>query len=648
MSSKEVTKDSICFLIILAVALYGSIPLFLNSYAPPGYDSAMHYSKVRIFSQLFPSIPQWFPWWYCGTHSLRFYPPLSYLFASSICGLFKTSALAAYQFTDFFSLFLAALFMYYFMRALTGSRFAGVSSAIFYILSPQTLYGRLFVGQFTHNFSVFLIPLTLFCILKCRDNMKRTVLITAPFFSLLFLSHLQTALSFGFMLGIYLFFSLSARWWKMKLEITSVKGLVLGGALGSLLACFWLLPSLLEGSGNLSVSSEAALKAMFPVQSLFLEAENPWDRAVFLGFPLVILSLFALGLVVRRKLDAKKMFWGFIFTSWIAFFLFAIVSPYIGVALGWPLRFAYFIAIPMAMLSSLAVDWIEDYALYSLGGKGFIKQLPIYGLLTLTVLSVFVHTSNVDQFAWKRPYANEIEIAKWLNDQNLKSDERVASFGTFSYTFNVVSDNWQLDGGYIQGAINMDFYYKYWLSLTTVDSVDVILKTLNETNTRYIIFPLGERIPSTYGNQTLFEREALYGFSIYKLKDEYALSFIEVKDGNASVSYSYINPDEMQLNVWDCSEYVTLIVKMNYYPGWALYSSTGEVNLGKNSDGLMKIEIRGAESTNLTIQYGSSLIDQIALGATIAGTTIYLFVLLHKRFSVYLHKNEAHPTRFAK
>jgi uncharacterized membrane protein len=625
-------KGLICYTIIYAIALYSSIPLFSVSSVPPGCDSVMHLSKIRIFSQFFPSIPRWFPWWYCGTTSLRFYPPLSYFIASSISWLLKISALEAYQLTEFFSFYLAGLFIYHFMKVVTNSRFTGVSSAILYMLSPQVLYGRFFVGHFTNSFSTFFIPLTLLCIVKCRDKNKRTALITAPLFSLLFLSHLQTALSFGFMLGIYIFFSLIARSWKEELEWVSIEwtntlGLFLGGALAALLAGFWLLPCLLEGSEMRRLTGEIALRIKPPIESLFVEAQNPWHKAFFLGFPLILLSLLAIGLIAKRRLDAKRTFWGIIFASWIAFFLFAIISPRMGLVFGDPNRFAYFVSMPMAMLAGLAVNWIKDHVLSSVGRCGNLKRLALYCFLAVMILSVLVHTFNVKQFAFT-PYTGAMQASKWIDSQNLKPSERIASFGTFSYAFNLFSDSWQLDGGYFRGHINLDFYYKYWLNLTTVDNADVILKTLNETNSRYIVFHQGSVIPSPYRNQTFFEQNDMYGFTIFKLIENYTLNFVEVEEGNASVSYSYPNPDELHLSVRDCSEDVTLVVKMNYYPGWAIHSSLGEARLTKDSDGLMKIEIHGADSSDITLRYGSTLIDNVGFGVTIAGVAIYLFILL--------------------
>jgi len=296
-------RESLCYGIIYLIALFGSMPLFLSSSIPPGFDSVMHLSKIRIFSQYFPYIPRWFPWWYCGTPSLRFYPPLSYLTAAFIGWISQTSAVEAYKYADFFAFLFAGLSIYLFMRKIGNSRFSSLASAGLYMLSPQTLYGRFFIGHFTHNFSMFLIPLTFLCIVKYRSNVRRIALATAPLFALLFLSHLQTALCFGFMLAIYFFYKIIVGSRVESLERIRIHllGLILGGLLGILLAAFWLFPCLIEGSGRLGLTSEEAIKVAIPVASLFVEAKHLryltplqriWSEQYFLGFPLIILFLF--------------------------------------------------------------------------------------------------------------------------------------------------------------------------------------------------------------------------------------------------------------------------------------------------------------------------------------------------------------------
>ncbi len=636
-SLTENAKSIICFAVIAAVAAYGSSPLFTSSSpVPPGFDSPMHLSKIRVFSQSFPSIPKWFPWWYCGTPSLRFYPPLSYLFATTIGWLLKAPALRAHQLTDLFSFFLAGLFLHLFMRRVTGSRFAGVCSAVLYMLSPQILYGRFFIGQLTHNFSMFLIPLTLFCLTKYGNGVRRTALVTAPIFALLFLSHYQTALSCGFMTAIYIFISLYFGLRKGRREdaLARAGGLFLGGALGILLACFWLLPSL-EGLGKLGLTREAALKIMIPVESLFVEADHLWYlqplqqlwcRQYFLGLPLIVFALIAIGLIVRRQLSAEKRLWGIIFVTWTAFFLFAIVSPYAGLVIGWPNRFPYFVSMPIAMLAGISISWLEDYAPSLLGKPAMYKRLMTYLVLTVVMLIPLLQTMNMKRFVYY-PYANEIAVSERIGVLGLKAGERVASFGTLSYVFNVVSDGWQLDGGYSVGQVNTEFYYKYWPILTTNDEADTILKTLNETNARYVIFPQGASVPSPYSNRTFFDRVDTNGFVIFRLKENYPLDFVEVASGHASVSCNYTHPDGAVLTVRDCSEGATLVMKMNFYQGWSASSSRGEAKLKRASDGLMNIVIRGAESLSITLRFGWTLIDYLGLGFTLAGILGYLLTI---------------------
>ncbi len=638
---REGVKDSICYAIVYAVAMYGSLSLFNSILVPSGFDSVMHLSKISIFSNYFPTVPRWFPWWYCGTPSLRFYPPLSYLFATSLGGLFHLSALDAYKFTDFFAFFLAGLFMYLFMKTVTHSRLAGVSSAVLYMLSPQTLYGRFFVGHFTHNFSLFLIPLTFFCVVKYGNGAKKTALITAPLIALFFLTHYQTVLNFGLMLGIYIFCLFAVWRWKGKPKTarTRIKGLFLGGILGVALSAFWLLPSLVENSGQLGLTAEAALKTVVPIESLWYPAplQNIWDKQYFLGFPMIFLFALAVVLIAKRKLGAEKMFWGTVFLLWTGLFLFAIVSPYAGIVIGWSNRMPYFVSMPMAMLGGLAVNWLEDHVLSSRLKGTSLRRLAKCLLLAIVLLASLLYASDLGQFAYY-PYSDEIQVVEKLENLGLKTGERVASFGTLSYVFNVFSDGWQLDGGYVQGQVNLDFYYSYWLTLTAydnvtaVDDLDAVLEMLNRTNTRYVIFPQVSFSPdsntSVYQDRRFFERTDISGFTIYKLKDNYTLSLVEVTQGSASLSYDYVNPDALSLTIQDGSEDLTVIVKMNYYPGWVAHSDQGEVELSKNADGLMMVEISGTDACQITLEYTPVLLDQIALALTATGVLAYVLVFL--------------------
>ncbi|RJS89067.1 hypothetical protein CW705_07935, partial [Candidatus Bathyarchaeota archaeon] len=182
--------------------------------------------------------------------------------------------------------------------------------------------------------------------------------------------------------------------------------------------------------------------------------------------------------------------------------------------------------------------------------------------------------------------------------------------------------------GYVQGQINPDFYYKYHLTLTKSNDLNSILDMLNKTNTRYIIFRKGQEFPSIYEDKRFFDKIRAGKFIIFKLKDDYPLNFIDFLAGKAILNYSYLNPDRILIKAWYCSKNVTLSVKMNYYPGWTAHSTSGEVKLIRDHDGLMIIQLLNAYSADITLQYGFTQIDYIGFAATTAGALTYLITFL--------------------
>jgi len=635
-NSKGKVADSFCLVMLYAVALHSSVPLFLSHSLPPGFDAVMHLSKVRIFSECFPSVPRWFPWWYCGTPSLRFYPPLSYLAAASASWLFQISALEAYEYTDLLAFYLAGLFMYHFMRMMGNSRLSSLASAMLYMLSPQTLFGRFFTGHYAHNFSMFLIPLILFLISRYGDDARKAALVTAPVFALVFLSHLQTALSLGLMLGTYLIFSLLFRSWADEPGRIRprLQGLIFGGALGISLASIWLIPCLSEGMQSLWLSAEAARNTMIPVESLFVYADwlwyleplpRLWARQYYLGLPALSLALAAVALITSGRLTPNKMFWGVVSGSWVAVLLFGIVSPYVGLVLGLPMRLPFFVSIPIAMLDGLTIDWIQ-VRLSPSSRREPRRKITSFIFAAIALLSPFVHSSNMSQFVY-HPYSNETEAAKLVDSLNAPPYERVGAFGTFSYVFNVFSDRWQLDGGYAQGQVNSDFYYKYWQILTTSEDVDTVLEALNETNTRYVVQAAGQKISSAFQNRTHFRHIRTAGFDIFKLNDSYRLDFVTVTGGEATVTFTYPHPDRLHLSIRDCSPNTILILKMNYYPGWVAYPPSGNANLTRDLNGLMRIGVSGDNDLDIELQYVQTWVDYAGLIMSISAAAVYLLLL---------------------
>ncbi len=72
---------------------------------------------------------------------------------------------------------------------------------------------------------------------------------------------------------------------------------------------------------------------------------------------------------------------------------------------------------------------------------------------------------------------------------------------------------------------------------------------------------------------------------------------------------------------------------MNYYPGWVADSPDGNVWLTEDSNGLMKIDITGSDDLDITLHYGHTMIDHVALGTSIAGVAIYILLLTKRLFA---------------
>ena len=392
-------------------------------------------------------------------------------------------------------------------------------------------------------------------------------------------------------------------------------------------SAFWIIPYLMEGgSGTMAFMSSTANLAP-SLQSLFLfNSQDVWLQSYYLGIPLVIFGL--LGLIISLY---KRVFWGLIFISWTFFFLFMCMQPYIfqGLALGYPNRYPFFLSFSFSLLGGIAFDYLSGkfsnrFSRFSL--RVFFRSVLI---LLLASYAVCVNPVVLKGYEFDNRVAEELSLY-------LSPYERLASINTFSYSFNVVSNRFQIDGGYIEGNINMQFYRKYWFEIYSGHDVEATIDILKKINARLVVFygqisnEVEKKFVQPYFSIILKEPPV----TVFELNRTLVpLNFVEIVGGKGDeVQLSYTNPDVLEFTLLNCSKNTELMVKMNYHEGWAASCNDKVFPIIRNEDGFMNLLIPFEGDAKVKLQYGPTLVDQLAMGVTIGGIVVCLFLILRKYF----------------
>lgn len=612
-------------IIIIGVGVVLSGPVLFQPL--PGVDAPMHLSKISRLWSFFPSLPGWFPWWYCGTPLLKTYPPLMYVTDISITSIFHIEPWLALGIIDTICFVLTGCLIYLFLRKIGLHELACLSSSILYLSSFQTLSGRFGYGHYTHTFAMFFLVFGFYIARKAYFS-KYYEIGLASIVCLLILSHLSVTISFiglflTYYIGVFLAKLIDARNEKNNIFPFLKSGL--GITFGVLFSAFWLIPYLMDGGAGATAFMSSATAYTSPLQSLFLfDTQNIWFQSYYLGIPLIVFGV--LGLLLSFY---KRIFWGIIFTLWTVFFLFMSIQPYIfqGLSLGYPVRYPFFISFSFSLLAGIAFDYL--FRKFSPKFSKLSSSILVRSILVLLLASYALSVNPVTV----KGYKLENRVAEELSP-HLGSYERLASISTFSYTFNVISDSFQIDGGYIEGNINLEFYRKYWHEIYFGHDVEATINILKQINARLVLFH-GEISPEVekkfvppYFSIILKEPP----ITVFELNRTLVpLNFVEVIGGKVDeVDLSYSNPDVIELSLMNCSENTELVVKMNYHKGWVAYCNDEVLPLIRNDEGFMNVFVPFQGDAKVTLQYGSTNIDHIALGITIAAILVGFFFFLRK------------------
>jgi hypothetical protein len=612
-------------LIIIGVGVALSGPVLCQPV--PGVDAPMHLSKISRLWSFFPSLPGWFPWWYCGTPLLKTYPPLMYVTNISISSIFYLEPWLALGITDTICFVLTGCFIYLFLRKIGLHELACLSSSILYLSSFQTLSGRFGYGHYTHTFAMLFLVFGIY-IVKKTNSSKYYEIGLASIVCLLILSHLSVTISFiglflTYYVGVFLAKLIDAR--NEKNNIFPFLKSVLGITFGVLLSAFWLIPYLMDGGAGATAFMSSATTYVSPIQSIFLfDTQNIWFQSYYLGIPLIVFGI--LGLLLSFY---KRVFWGIIFALWTFFFLFMSVQPYIfqGLSLGYPARYPFFISFSLSLLGGIAFDYL--FRKFSIKFSKPSSSILFKSILVLLLASYAVSVNPVIV----KGYELENRVAEELNP-HLSSYERLASISTFSYTFNVMSDSFQIDGGYIEGNINLEFYRKYWSEIYFGHDVEETVNILKQINARFVLFH-GEISPEVEKKfvpplfSVILKEPPITVFELNRTL--VPLNFVEVISGKVDeIGLFYSHPDVLELSLVDCSENTELALKMNYHKGWVAYCTDEVLPLIRNDEGFMNVLVPFQGDLKIKLQYGSTTIDNIALGITITAILMCFFFFLRK------------------
>lgn len=454
----------------------------------------------------------------------------------------------------------------------------------------------------------------------------------ASIICLLFLSHLSVTICFiglilTFYIGVFFAKLIDAR--NENNTIFPFSRSLLGGAFGFLLPAFWLIPYLLNGGGGFTAFMGSASTYVPPLQSLFLgDPQNIWFQSYYLGLPLICFGV--LGLIVSIY---KRVFWGIIFTFWTLFFLIMAMQPYFmqGLSLGYPARYPFLVSFSFSLLAGIGFDYLLSRFSKRLSSLSF--KIFLRGILVLLLVSYAITVNPVIV----RGYESDYRVSEDLSS-HLGPYERLASVSTFSYAFNVVSNKFQIDGGYIEGNINLQFYREYWFEIYSGNDVEATINILKGINARLVLFhgqispEVEKKFAPPYFSVLLREPP----ITVFELnRTLIPLNFVEVIDGNVEeVTLLYSNPDVLEFTLANCSENAELMVKMNYHEGWIAYCNNEKLPLIRNDQGFINMLVPFEGDLRISLKYDSTIVDQIGMGVTVAGVSICLFLLLRKSLKI--------------
>jgi hypothetical protein len=223
------------------------------------------------------------------------------------------------------TLFFSGIFMYLWIKYLTGNKLAAFTAAIFYLFSPYHLIDVHFRATPGESLIFTLLPLLFLFVTKyCKEKKILSLILIALFADLLFMSHPMLAV---FLLGIiilYALFLISA-----SRDIKSFLFILFSIIIGFLASIYVWLPFIIYEPYVYKIPPGVTLE-FYPFNLLFY---SPWrygflfqghfgELAQIIGYSHVVILITSIILLIKNKVPGKLRMFYIFWVSLCLFFIF--------------------------------------------------------------------------------------------------------------------------------------------------------------------------------------------------------------------------------------------------------------------------------------------------------------------------------------
>lgn len=396
-------------LIVIAFSVFALAPLTAPGYFIYGHDARHSVYFLQMFDQSFRD-GAWYPRWAADMVFGYGYPlwiilaPIPF-FAGELVHLAGLNFVDAVKMVDGLAVLFSALTMYLFASRVL-NRNAGLLAAVAYVYIPYHVVDLYVRAAQAELVSFVFPPLALWSFFElARTRRTRYVFLGALAYAGLLLTHIQTAVLFTPVLGIYILCLLilsTVSPDRLRFILQAAGSLIL--ALG--LSALFLLPALVERN---YLTSEPLIGGAFDYQKHFVNisqllspfwgygyaGENGTDQfSLQLGLVAVLLALTTLWALIKTRGSTRWHIALFlVLTAGIVVAMVpvsvALWKPLAGIMayVQFPWRMLGMTAIGLAFLSGAAV-----YAFEAESQDGPLGLLPALALVLVFVLSTYPYT----------------------------------------------------------------------------------------------------------------------------------------------------------------------------------------------------------------------------------------------------------------